>query len=92
MNSPISRLHNSVAQDQLRQPDIFERSVYVVDEIAEAGAMVAVQLVEMRVARSRRSISGMELACEEIAKLLRQSVRLSTVLAEQIAKHQRGQS
>lgn len=92
MNSPISRLHNSVAQDQLRQPDIFERSVYVVDEIAEAGAMVAVQLVELRTARIRRSIGEMELANNAIAKLLRQSVRLNTILADQIAKHQRGQS
>lgn len=94
MNSPIDRLRTAADAigKPLHQPDLFERSVWLVDEITTASATIAAHLVELRVARTQRCIEALERANTEIGKLLGQSATLSAVLADQIAKHKAGRA
>lgn len=87
MTNTIGRLNSNFGQDQLYQPDVFERSVYVVDEMADVSASIAVQLVEIRAARSQRSAAEMKQASDKIAALLLQLAAMNMTLATQVAKH-----
>ena len=79
----------SVSLDRpLHQPDVFVRSAYIVDEMADVSASIAVQLVELRAARSQRSAADMKLACDHIAKFILQLAAMNMSLATQVAKHQ----
>lgn len=89
MNSPIEHLHQRRHADgPLHQPDIFARAIYIVDEMADVSASIAVQLVELRAARSQRSAGDMKLASDKIAALLLQLAAMNMSLATQVAKHQ----
>lgn len=93
MNTPIERLQTAAAtsqRDPLRQPDLFERCVWMVDEMSATSASVAAQLVNLRVARAQRDIDAFERANAEIGKLLTQSENMNAVLADQIAGHRAG--
>lgn len=90
MNIPINRIRPHVVGDApLRQPDIFERSVYIIDEIADVSASIAMQLVELRAARFKRSADDMKLASDKIAALVLQLAAMNQTLASQIVKHQK---
>lgn len=92
MNSPVDRLRTAADAigKPLHQPDLFERSVWLVDEIADAGAAISVLLVDLRVARVQHNIEALDRANAEIGRLLHQATTLNGVLADQIAKHRAG--
>lgn len=80
----------SVSLDRpLHQPDVFVRSAYIVDEMADVSASIAVQLVELRAARSQRSAEDMKRACDLIAKYILQLASMNFSLTNQIAMSQR---
>lgn len=77
------------SQDEpLLQPDVFVRSAYIVDEMADVSASIAVQLVELRAGRSERSAENMKTASDKIAALIFQFASMNMALATQVAKHQ----
>lgn len=74
--------------EPLHQPDVFVRSAYIVDEMADVNASIAVQLVELRAGRSDRSAADMKQASDKIAALLFQIASMNHTLAIEVAKHQ----
>jgi len=93
MNSHVERIRmaaDSIMRGPLRQPDLFERSVWIIDEIGTASAKATAQLVNLRVGRARSDIETFEHATSEIIKLLEQAGTLTAVLADQIAQHKAG--
>lgn len=88
MNIPINRIRPPVGGAPLHQPDVFVRSAYIVDEMADVSASIAVQLVELRAGRAERSASDMKQASDKIAAMIFQLAAMNMTLATQVAKHQ----
>lgn len=89
MTIPIEHLRQRRHDPEpLHQPDVFVRSAYIVDEMADVSASIAVQLVELRAGRSQRSAAEMKQASDKIAAMILQLAAMNMSLAIEVAKHQ----
>jgi hypothetical protein len=71
---------NQHAAAPLRQPDVFERSVYLTCEIEAACQKAKQAAMAMKVGRITRSHAGMKAAAEELERHLRQARSMNDAL------------
>lgn len=76
MTSAVQRVvaaNAAVTADPLRQPDVFERTTFIVLEIEDAAIKALGQIIALKAARAGKDAAGMRAATADIKRLLGQA-------------------